>query len=207
MPRNPRILVHVLIAGILSTGVAHAEIQRFAEVSPGIFRGSKPTTQADFDFLKARGVRTILSIQTLPWDSFTERRDARQHEIEYRNIHIYFWTSPGSRREARKRSPLNPDRSITSSDLRSLQARTRPHQHDRGPVSRVLPELDPRSRLGRNAACRLQNRLDPSWTQDVLLDAHSKARLGDPPSPSSRKGAAMKTTRAIREAGPETREA
>jgi protein tyrosine/serine phosphatase len=86
MPLDPRILVHVLIAGILSVGVAHAEIERFAEVSPAIFRGSQPTTQADFDFLKARGVRTILSLQTLTWDILPERRDAHHNEIEYRNV-------------------------------------------------------------------------------------------------------------------------
>ncbi len=88
MPRDPRILVHVLTAGILSVGVAHAEIERFAEVLPGIFRGSKPTTHADFDFLKARGVRTILNLQTLPWDNWAEHQHAREHEIGYRNIHI-----------------------------------------------------------------------------------------------------------------------
>jgi protein tyrosine/serine phosphatase len=99
MPRDPRTLVHVLIAGILAVGVAHAEIERFAEVSPGIFRGSQPTTQADFDFLKARGVRTILSLQTLPWHSATERRNAHHNEIEYRNVHMMaFPLAPSERR-------------------------------------------------------------------------------------------------------------
>ena len=84
----PRILIQVLVGGIISVGVANAEIERFAEVSLGIFRGSKPTTQADFDFLKAHGVRAILSLQTLPWDIFTERRHARENKIEYRNVYI-----------------------------------------------------------------------------------------------------------------------
>ncbi len=99
MPLDPRILVPILIASMFSVGVAHAELQRFAEVSPGIFRGSKPTTHADFDFLKARGVRTILNLQTLPWDTWAERQHARQHEIEYRNIHIVgLPLAPGERR-------------------------------------------------------------------------------------------------------------
>jgi protein-tyrosine phosphatase len=84
----PRILIQVLVGGILFAGAANAEIERFAEVSPGIFRGSKPTTQADFDFLKAHEVRTILSLQTLPWDIITERRHARENKIEYRNVYI-----------------------------------------------------------------------------------------------------------------------
>jgi protein-tyrosine phosphatase len=99
MPLDPCVLVHVLIAGILSVGVARAEIQRFAEVSPGIFRGSQPTTQADFDFLKVRGVRTILSLQTLPWDIWPERRGAHHNGIEYHNVPIpAFPLAPGERR-------------------------------------------------------------------------------------------------------------
>jgi len=83
-----QILIQGLVGGILFAGVANAEIERFAEVSPGIFRGSKPVSQADFDFLKAHGVRAILSLQALPWDVFTERRQARKNKIEYRNVYI-----------------------------------------------------------------------------------------------------------------------
>jgi len=93
-PLDHRILVHVLIVGILSVGVAHAGIERFAEVAPGIFRGSQPTTQADFDFLKARSVRTILSLQTLSWDILPERRDAHHNKIEYRNVYIVAFPLP-----------------------------------------------------------------------------------------------------------------
>ena len=93
-PLDHRILVHVLIVGILSVGVAHAGIERFAEVAPGIFRGSQPTTQADFDFLKARSVRTIPSLQTLSWDILPERRDAHHNKIEYRNVYIVAFPLP-----------------------------------------------------------------------------------------------------------------
>lgn len=82
-----RILIQVLVGGVISVAAANAEIERFAEVSPGIFRGSQPTTQADFDFLKAHGVRSILSLQTFPWDIVTERRRARDNAIEYRNVY------------------------------------------------------------------------------------------------------------------------
>jgi Tyrosine phosphatase family len=85
----PQILIQVLVGGILFAGVANAEIERFAKVSPGIFRGAKPATQADFDFLKAHEVRTILSLQTLPRDIYAERRHARENEIEYRNVYIF----------------------------------------------------------------------------------------------------------------------
>jgi protein tyrosine/serine phosphatase len=48
-----------------------------------------PRTQADFDALKARGVRTILSLQQEPWDIWPERRHARRHGFQYRNVPIF----------------------------------------------------------------------------------------------------------------------
>ena len=58
------------------------------EVSPGIFEGYKPRRQADFDTLRARGVRTIVSLQQMPWDIWPERRHALSSGFEYRNVPI-----------------------------------------------------------------------------------------------------------------------
>ncbi len=74
------------------------------EVSPGIFAGSKPTIQADFDALHAHGIRTILSLQQMPWDVYPERAAARKRGIVYRNVPIL--ASPLQPREKRVKAAL-----------------------------------------------------------------------------------------------------
>jgi protein-tyrosine phosphatase len=56
------------------------------EVSSGIFKGSKPSAQADFDLLRAHGIRTILSLERLPWDIYPERKQARKNSIAYCDV-------------------------------------------------------------------------------------------------------------------------
>ncbi|HEV2392790.1 MAG TPA: hypothetical protein VG146_10555 [Verrucomicrobiae bacterium] len=38
--------------------------------------------------LRQQGVRTILSLQTMPWDIWPESRKARHYGLEYRNVPI-----------------------------------------------------------------------------------------------------------------------
>jgi len=94
-----------LLAGLLSTGCV-TSFKRFpiVEVSPGILEGHKPWTQAHFDALRARGVRTILSLDQLPWDIWPERRKARRNGIVYRNVPIL--ASPLQPREKLVREAL-----------------------------------------------------------------------------------------------------
>jgi tyrosine-protein phosphatase SIW14 len=58
------------------------------EVAPGVFEGPKPRSEADFDALRVKGVRTILSLEMMPWDIGPERRHARQNGIRYRDVPI-----------------------------------------------------------------------------------------------------------------------
>lgn len=83
------ILGVALLAGLLLAGCA-TEPRPFplVEVSPGIFEGGKPRSQSDFDALRDHGVRTILSLEMLPWDVWPERRHARRNAIEYRDVPI-----------------------------------------------------------------------------------------------------------------------
>ncbi len=78
-----------LLGTLLFAGCA-SDPKPFAvtQVSPGIFEGPKPRTQADFDALKASGVRTILSLQQLPWDVAPEQRQARRNGLAYRDVPI-----------------------------------------------------------------------------------------------------------------------
>jgi len=58
------------------------------EISPGIFGGRKPSNQADFDVLRAHGIRTIVSLQTFKWHVEPERRLSAKNGIAFENIPI-----------------------------------------------------------------------------------------------------------------------
>src|ERR1017187_5412053 len=89
-PKQAGIILAVMLAvAMLSAGCATPSGPlSVIEVSPGIFEGSKPTTPAHFDALRARGIRTILSLQQLPWDIYPERRSARKRGFAYRDVPI-----------------------------------------------------------------------------------------------------------------------
>ena len=74
------------------------------EVSPGIFEGPKPRTQADFDALRAHGVRTILSLEQLPWHIYPERRHA--HKLGFGYVNAPIMASPLQPREKRVKEAL-----------------------------------------------------------------------------------------------------
>ncbi len=83
-----RTAAFALLVGALGSGCASSRPFIIHEVSPGIFEGRKPTSDADFEALRARGVRTILSLETLPWDIWPERREARKLGLGFRNVPI-----------------------------------------------------------------------------------------------------------------------
>ena len=82
-----RSLGAAFLAGLLFTGCASKPFV-LEPVSPGIFEGYKPRTRAHFETLRARGIRTILSVEALPWDVWPELRQAREFGIEYRDVPI-----------------------------------------------------------------------------------------------------------------------
>lgn len=43
---------------------AHAKIDRFAEVEPGIYRGAQPEVASDYEILRKLGVKTILNLRS-----------------------------------------------------------------------------------------------------------------------------------------------
>ena len=94
-----------LLAGLLAGGCAtDSKPFPIVEVTPGVFEGRKPTTQAHFDALRANKVRTILSLEQLPWDIWTERKQAQRNGILYRDVPIL--ASPLPPREKRVKEAL-----------------------------------------------------------------------------------------------------
>lgn len=75
-----------VLAGLLCSGCATGPLAR--RVSPGIFAGRYPRNQADYDTLRARGVRTIVSLGVLPWNVAKERRRAQRNGFIFRNFYV-----------------------------------------------------------------------------------------------------------------------
>ena len=87
-----------VLGGLLCTACATGPLA--TEVSPGILAGRYPMNQVDYETLRARGVRTIVSLGVLPWNVARERSQAHRNGFVFRN----FFVIP---------SPLEPsDRSI-----------------------------------------------------------------------------------------------
>jgi len=80
------------LAAILSSGCVipprHFSVH---QASPGILIGTQPTKDLDLDILHARGVRTVLSLQCLPWNVRSSERLARAHGMNFRHVFIPAW--------------------------------------------------------------------------------------------------------------------
>lgn len=88
--RASALVACALAAGIAVFFTGCVNPRKFAvrPVSPGIFAGQRPMTDGQFERLKAQGVRTILSLQVCPWDTWPERRMAREHGFKFVNLPI-----------------------------------------------------------------------------------------------------------------------
>jgi len=62
---------------------SHTTLVRFSAVDEGVYRGSKPKTDADFRLLRSKGVKTIVNLQFLPLLDWREKDAAKKHGIEY----------------------------------------------------------------------------------------------------------------------------
>ena len=82
-------LAATLLAVMLGAGCASSSRPfPVVEVSPGIYEGFKPRTAKDFETLREHGIRTIISLQEMPWDIYPERRHARKHGLAYLDVPI-----------------------------------------------------------------------------------------------------------------------
>jgi len=63
-------------------------IVRFAKVDDGIYKGSKPKTDADFRFLRSIGIINILELRFLPMLDSAERALARKYGMGFKTIYI-----------------------------------------------------------------------------------------------------------------------
>ena len=52
---------------------------RFQQLDEGVYKGSKPKTDADYEFLQAKGVKYILELRFFPWLNAIEKHKAKKH--------------------------------------------------------------------------------------------------------------------------------
>jgi Tyrosine phosphatase family len=52
---------------------------RFQQLDEGVYKGSKPKTDADYEFLQSKGVKYILQLRLFPGLNAWERRKAKKH--------------------------------------------------------------------------------------------------------------------------------
>lgn len=61
---------------------------RFAQIDDGVYRGSRPTTDADFRFLQSKHIRYILQAKFLPFLTGPEKRKARAYGITFLSVPV-----------------------------------------------------------------------------------------------------------------------
>jgi len=60
---------------------AGSKLKHFASVDVGVYKGSRPKSDADYRFLQSLHVKYIVDLQAFPFMSFLERRKARKYGI------------------------------------------------------------------------------------------------------------------------------
>ncbi len=63
--------------------VAGTTLVRFGQVDEGVYKGSKPTTEADYRFLQSRHVKYIVDLQFLPLLDLAEERHAKRYGMKF----------------------------------------------------------------------------------------------------------------------------
>lgn len=80
----------LLGGGVLAQATQHpaqgVSLCRFAVVDDGVYKGSKPKSDADFRFLQNHHTRYILQLNFLPWLSGAEKRTASKYGIEFLSV-------------------------------------------------------------------------------------------------------------------------
>jgi protein tyrosine/serine phosphatase len=89
------VLSLILAGGICSGQVAarsRSTLAHFGKVDDGVYKGSRPRTDADFRLLESRHVKYILDLQLIPSLQHSEDRKARRYGMEV--IHARINASP-----------------------------------------------------------------------------------------------------------------
>lgn len=86
-----------LIVMIFASSYTQAEIKRFGQVTPFIFRGALPTETRDYQELVNAGVKVILSLVTTSSDIKKEKKLAQQYGLEFLSVPLSGFFSPSKK--------------------------------------------------------------------------------------------------------------
>jgi protein tyrosine/serine phosphatase len=56
-------------------------IVRFEQIDDAVYRGSKPKSDADYEFLRSKNIKFILNLRFFPFLSEAETQNARRHQM------------------------------------------------------------------------------------------------------------------------------
>ena len=87
------------------TGLKH-----FNEVDSGVFKGSKPRSDADFKYLQSLHIKTVVDLEFLPVPGDKEKKKARKYGIEILSVKL-------------NASPLSPSREHIEQALSMIRDR------------------------------------------------------------------------------------
>jgi len=68
-------------AAVREPAGAGSKLKHFAQVDEGVYKGSRPKSDADYQFLQSLGVKYIVDLQLFPFLSLLEKRKAREYGI------------------------------------------------------------------------------------------------------------------------------
>jgi len=68
-------------ATVREPAAAGSKLKHFARVDEGVYKGSRPKSEADYQFLRSLGVKYIVDLQVFPFMSLLEKRKARKYGI------------------------------------------------------------------------------------------------------------------------------
>lgn len=71
---------------------AGTTLTRFQQIDDGVYKGSRPKTDADYEFLRAKGIRYIVNLKFFPWLNQIEKRRAKRHGMTMLTGQIGAWT-------------------------------------------------------------------------------------------------------------------
>ncbi len=82
----------VLACGLFTFQADASGIYGFSEVELGLYRGSRPSSDADYQQLKETGIKTILSLQSSPMSVWPEEKKANKEGFTFINVRIFAFT-------------------------------------------------------------------------------------------------------------------
>jgi hypothetical protein len=59
--------------------VPGTHLVRFQKLDEGVYKGSKPKTDADYEFLRAKGIKYIVNLKFFPWINNWEKHKAKKY--------------------------------------------------------------------------------------------------------------------------------